>query len=913
MNERSKNAAKSRREKENAEFSQLAKLLPLPTNITAQMDKATIIRLTTSYLKLRRLFPEGLGGEWGSDNSSPGEGNLKEPGFHILKSISGFILVLSSDGHIIYVSETASTHLGLSQLDLMGNKIYDFIHDGDHEEMTQVLKFQDEMPVRKSLSEDLEVERSFCVRMKCILVKRNAGLVNDGYKIIHFSGYLKLRSVQLQDADVDSTAIYKPQVVGLVAIGHSLPPHNITEIRMSTDFFMSRASLDFTLLYLDSSVFQFTGYTPQQMIEKKLYHFVYGKDILQLQKDHELLIKKGQVVSKYYRLLTKGGGWIWIQSHCTVVHSSRTYRSHSLVALNYVLSGKENADVVMDRIQVEEHKYEINSFKSSCVENGIKRPRINQKNSSNVVQHQKRKVCRLESSYSGDVWETNDNRNVARDMRSEVNGKDFTSLKEYSEDMGSTDVPLETISPSISSNIFDCNSNVSFDANNMNAIINSEQPCYQERKLSHQKHSFCNFAESYDSRISLELFLKLSTDNREFSQMRNTHMSTYDTNFLNLGLNNESSRFQVSHTTDGMFINSHLQMMNNTAPDNSLPVIKKICNTNSNQLHSTIVIPTKDGSTKGNSLMVPPIVLNTPFADTNSCSTIECNQPRYTYSSITSSHYMEFENSLSSQFSVNNASKLSIDSSIKSCQMVENNQITCSNSLQGNHQKYSTISSNRCINGMRRLDVPHTSIKHQSTRLNISEMLNTEFGNSMPCTTPQNSCSSHNSEIIVNAPVPSFHKESSSLNCEPKWMIEASTGNSNSNALTNSDSENISLIVPGILNSLNTYSDTNRTDHVDKSSCLYKNIPNSFLNTVASERTTSSPAFEWSDLMKRSGATERTVTSTSSSTNSDLCDNSDARDFSFATETFSFVSSDNSFIPGLSSYVGDFCNAVVGN
>lgn len=59
MKEKSKNAARSRREKENAEFLDLAKMLPLPSAITSQLDKASIIRLTTSYLKMRHVFPDG--------------------------------------------------------------------------------------------------------------------------------------------------------------------------------------------------------------------------------------------------------------------------------------------------------------------------------------------------------------------------------------------------------------------------------------------------------------------------------------------------------------------------------------------------------------------------------------------------------------------------------------------------------------------------------------------------------------------------------------------------------------------------------------------------------------------------------------------------------------------------------------
>ena len=58
MKEKSKNAARTRREKENAEFFELAKLLPLPSAITDQLDKASVIRLTTSYLKMRNVLPE---------------------------------------------------------------------------------------------------------------------------------------------------------------------------------------------------------------------------------------------------------------------------------------------------------------------------------------------------------------------------------------------------------------------------------------------------------------------------------------------------------------------------------------------------------------------------------------------------------------------------------------------------------------------------------------------------------------------------------------------------------------------------------------------------------------------------------------------------------------------------------------
>ena len=57
--EKSRDAARSRRGKENQEYYELAKMLPLPSAITSQLDKASIIRLTIAYLRLREFASQG--------------------------------------------------------------------------------------------------------------------------------------------------------------------------------------------------------------------------------------------------------------------------------------------------------------------------------------------------------------------------------------------------------------------------------------------------------------------------------------------------------------------------------------------------------------------------------------------------------------------------------------------------------------------------------------------------------------------------------------------------------------------------------------------------------------------------------------------------------------------------------------
>ncbi|XP_019896574.1 single-minded homolog 1-A [Esox lucius] len=347
MKEKSKNAARTRREKENSEFYELAKLLPLPSAITSQLDKASIIRLTTSYLKMRIVFPEGLGESWGHVSRTGSLDNVgRELGSHLLQTLDGFIFVVGPDGKIMYISETASVHLGLSQVELTGNSIYEYIHPADHDEMTAVLTAC--QPYHSHFVQEYEIERSFFLRMKCVLAKRNAGLTCGGYKVIHCSGYLKIRQYSLDMSLFDGCY----QNVGLVAVGHSLPPSAVTEIKLHSNMFMFRASLDMKLIFLDSRVAELTGYEPQDLIEKTIYHHVHSCDTFHLRCAHHLLLVKGQVTTKYYRFLAKQGGWVWVQSYATIVHNSRSSRPHCIVSVNYVLTDTEYKGLQLSLDQV---------------------------------------------------------------------------------------------------------------------------------------------------------------------------------------------------------------------------------------------------------------------------------------------------------------------------------------------------------------------------------------------------------------------------------------------------------------------------------------------------------------------------------------------------------------------------------
>merc|ERR1719225_2122098 len=157
--EKSRDAARSRRGKENYEFYELAKMLPLSGAITSQLDKASIVRLTIAYLRLREFAAHG-DPPWNRDGRFDGKPTLKgslrrlhtphtgglamevfeeHEGTHILQSLDGFAISLASDGRFLYISETVSIYLGLSQVEMTGSSFFDYIHPNDHIELAEQL------------------------------------------------------------------------------------------------------------------------------------------------------------------------------------------------------------------------------------------------------------------------------------------------------------------------------------------------------------------------------------------------------------------------------------------------------------------------------------------------------------------------------------------------------------------------------------------------------------------------------------------------------------------------------------------------------------------------------------------------------------------------------------------------------
>ncbi|KAK1330030.1 hypothetical protein QTO34_010215 [Cnephaeus nilssonii] len=373
--EKSRNAARSRRGKENLEFFELAKLLPLPGAISSQLDKASVVRLCVTYLRLRRFAALGAP-PWGLRATGPPAGLApgrrgsvalvseifeQHLGGHILQSLDGFVFALNQEGKFLYISETVSIYLGLSQVELTGSSVFDYIHPGDHSEVLEQLGLRTRtsgpptspsIPSSSSSSSSLAdtpemeaspteaapssraQERSFFVRMKSTLTKRGLHVKASGYKVIHVTGRLRARAL------------------GLVALGHTLPPAPLAELPLHGHTVVFRLSLGLTILACESRVSEHMDLGPAELVGRSCYQFVHGQDAARIRQSHLDLLDKGQVVTGYYRWLQRAGGFVWLQSVATVAVSGKSPGERHVLWVSYVLSQAEGGHTPLDAFQL---------------------------------------------------------------------------------------------------------------------------------------------------------------------------------------------------------------------------------------------------------------------------------------------------------------------------------------------------------------------------------------------------------------------------------------------------------------------------------------------------------------------------------------------------------------------------------
>ncbi|XP_008297683.1 endothelial PAS domain-containing protein 1-like [Stegastes partitus] len=342
----SREAARKRRRVESDVFGDLSRLLPLQPSIRTHLDKPSVIRLTLSYIRMHtllkenaetrhkvRLHPVVVGGvernhcNGGRDEKEAEESEASEEMSMYLRTLEGFLMVLSTEGDMIFLSDNVTKYMGLTQTELMGHNIFEYTHPCDHEEIRHNLRLTAEQVWCGE-------KRDFVIRIKSALTHRgrSANLKSATWKVLHCQGRVKV--------------CMSPSSISCLLL--TCRPLPLSHTLLSTHTFTSQHSMDMKFTYCDQRVISLLGYTPEELVGRSLYDFCHTLDYNCLSKNHLNLCLKSQSVSGQYRMLVRGGGYVWVESHSAVIPSVKSSRSRPIthqplciLSVTYVLSGVE--------------------------------------------------------------------------------------------------------------------------------------------------------------------------------------------------------------------------------------------------------------------------------------------------------------------------------------------------------------------------------------------------------------------------------------------------------------------------------------------------------------------------------------------------------------------------------------------
>uniref|UniRef100_A0A8B9JU09 Circadian locomoter output cycles protein kaput n=1 Tax=Astyanax mexicanus TaxID=7994 RepID=A0A8B9JU09_ASTMX len=289
----------------------------------------------------------------------------------MLEALDGFFLAILTDGNVIYVSESVTSLLGHLPSDLVDQNLLNFLPIGEHAEVYKALSSH---PDCENISPDFlktKNQLEFCCHMLRGSMDPKEPPVYEYVKFIgNFKALTNVPRTTRNGLEGVLQRSLRPAFddqVCFVATVRLAKPQFIKEmctVEDPNEEFTSRHSLEWKFLLLDHRAPPIIGYLPFEVLGTSGYDYYHVDDLESLAKCHEQLMQFGKGKSCYYRFLTKGQQWIWLQTHYYITYHQWNSRPEFIVCTHTVVSYAEVRAEQRREMGIEESPPELTADKS---------------------------------------------------------------------------------------------------------------------------------------------------------------------------------------------------------------------------------------------------------------------------------------------------------------------------------------------------------------------------------------------------------------------------------------------------------------------------------------------------------------------------------------------------------------------
>ncbi|XP_058134182.1 neuronal PAS domain-containing protein 2 isoform X2 [Dasypus novemcinctus] len=355
--DRAKRASRNKSEKKRRDqFNVLIKELSamLPGN-ARKMDKTTVLEKVIGFLQKHNEVSAqteicDIQQDW-----KPSFLSNEEFTQLMLEALDGFVIAVTTDGSIVYVSDSITPLLGHLPSDVMDQNLLNFLPEQEHSDVYKMLSSH--MLVTDSSSP--EYLKSDDLEFYCHLLR---GSLNPKefptYEYIKFVGnFRSYNNVPSPACNGFDGILSRPcrmplgKEVCFIATVRLATPQFLKEmciVEEPLEEFTSRHSLEWKFLFLDHRAPPIIGYLPFEVLGTSGYDYYHIDDLELLARCHQHLMQFGKGKSCCYRFLTKGQQWIWLQTHYYITYHQWNSKPEFIVCTHSVVS---YADVRVERRQ----------------------------------------------------------------------------------------------------------------------------------------------------------------------------------------------------------------------------------------------------------------------------------------------------------------------------------------------------------------------------------------------------------------------------------------------------------------------------------------------------------------------------------------------------------------------------------